>query len=110
MRIKCLSFVHPFLEQFQVIIKDELWNIDENQDFVRPYVYYPNPVQDKLHLQFSPDVTPKQIELHDLQGRLLRIQRDSMESIDVEGLPSGTYTMRVILEDGKSFVDKILKR
>ena len=76
---------------------------------IRPYTYYPNPIQDELHLQFSPDVTPIQIELYDLQGRLVRSQRNGLESINLEGLASGTYTMRITLEGGKVFSDKVIK-
>ena len=92
-----------------VIIKDELWNVDENQDFVRPYAYYPNPVQDRLHLQYSPDVQPKQIELYDLQGRLVRSQGNAFETFDLGQLPAGTYTLRVAMEDGQVFSDKVVK-
>ena len=81
----------------------------ELEDFVRPYAYYPNPAQDELHLQYSPDVTPKQIELYDLQGRLVKMQRNALESLNLEGLASGAYTMRVTLENGKVFSDKVVK-
>ena len=76
---------------------------------IRPYAYWPNPAQDELHLQFSPDVTPTQIELYDLQGRLVKTQRNGLESINLEGLASGTYTMRITLEGGKVFSDKVIK-
>ncbi|MBR3491776.1 MAG: T9SS type A sorting domain-containing protein [Bacteroidales bacterium] len=96
-------------ELFFLVFDDEGWSVSESGITPRPYSYWPNPVQNELHLQYSPDVTPTSIELYDLQGRLLHIQCNGMESIDVEGLPSGTYTMRVIMEDGKTFVEKILK-
>lgn len=92
-----------------VIIKDELWNVPENQDFIRPYTYYPNPAQSKLYLNYSPDVQPARIELYDLQGRTVRSQHKGLESLNMEGLPSGVYTMRVTLEDGKVFSDKVVK-
>lgn len=76
---------------------------------LRPYTYYPNPAQDELHLQFSPDIKPTQIELYDLQGRLVRMQRKGLESLNMEGLASGAYTMRVTLEGGKVFSDKVIK-
>ena len=83
--------------------------IPEMEEFVRPYAYYPNPAQNELHLNYSPDVTPSQIELYDIQGRLVRSQRNGLESINLEGLPAGTYTMRVTLEGGKVFSDKVVK-
>ena len=83
--------------------------VNEGDIEVRPYCFYPNPVQDLIHMQFSPDVQPKQIELYDLQGRLVRTQSKAFESIDMSQLPSGTYTMRVTLEDGKTYSDKVVK-
>ena len=75
----------------------------------RPYTYWPNPVHDNLRLQFSPDVQPKQIDFFDLQSRLVRTQSKAFESIDMSQLPTGTYTMRVTLEDGKTYADKVVK-
>ena len=98
------------LRHFGSIIKDELWDVDENQDFIRPYACFPNPVEYELHLTFSPDVTPMQIELYDLQGRLVRAQKNGLESLNMSNLPSGTYTMRVKMEDGKVFSDKIVNK
>jgi len=76
---------------------------------VRSYACYPNPAKNTLHLQYSPDVTPKQIELYDLQGRLVRSQRNDLESFDMEGLASGTYTLRVTMVGGQTFSDKVVK-
>lgn len=83
--------------------------VNEGGIEVRPYCFYPNPTQDMLRMQFSPDVQPKQIELFDLQGRLVRTQRSNFERIDMSQLPTGTYTMRVTLEDGKTYADKVVK-
>ena len=76
---------------------------------VRPYTYYPNPVKEQLLMQFSPDVQPAQVELYDLQGRLVRTRSKAFESIDLSQLPAGTYTMRVTLEDGETYTDKVVK-
>ncbi len=84
-------------------------SVSEKESFVRPYAFYPNPVKEQLLMQFSPDVQPAQIELYDLQGRLVRSQSKAFESIDMSQLPVGTYTMRVTLEDGKTYSDKVVK-
>ena len=76
---------------------------------VRPYTYYPNPAQDQLHLQYSPDVKPAQIELYDMQGRLVKMQRNGLESLNLQGLSACTYTMRITMENGKVFSDKVVK-
>ena len=75
----------------------------------RPYTFAPNPVKDRLYMEFSPDVQPVQIELYDLQGRLVVSQRNGLGNVDMSRLPAGTYMMRVTLEDGKTFVDKVVK-
>lgn len=79
------------------------------QENIRPYAYWPNPVQDQLHLQHSPDVMLAQIELYDLQGRLLRSQSKGFENIDLQGLAAGQYVMKVTMADGKVFSDKVVK-
>ena len=96
-------------EVFFLIVNDDYDGLEEQGIIVRPYAYYPNPVRDELHLQFSPDVTPTQIELYDLQGRLVRTQKNGLERLEMNGLPAGTYTMRVTLEGGKVFADKVVK-
>ena len=83
--------------------------VNEGGIEVRPYTFYPNPAKDQLHMQFSPDVQPKQIEFFDLQGRLVRAQSKAFESIDMSQLPAGNYTLRVTLEDGETYTDKVVK-
>ena len=83
--------------------------IPEAEAFLRPYLFYPNPTQDQLHLQYSPDVKPARIELYDLQGRLVRSQSHGLESVEMQGLSAGQYLMKVTLEDGKVFTDKVVK-
>lgn len=82
----------------EIIVKD-----------LRPYSLYPNPTQGELRLQYSPDAEPSQIELHDLQGRLVHSQRGSLQSLNISQLPAGIYTMRVTMKDGTTFVDKVVK-
>ena len=77
---------------------------------MRPYRLYPNPVGDQLHLQFSPDITPTGIELIDLQGRLVSSQSDQLETVGMEGLPAGVYTLRVTLSNGTVYSDKVVKQ
>ena len=104
------SEMTPYDGLFFFFLTDEgLTTIQEGNIDIRPYAYYPNPTQDKLHLQYSPDVQPKQVELYDLQGRLVRSQSQGLESLDMQGLASGQYLMKVTLQDGKSFTDKVVK-
>jgi hypothetical protein len=94
---------------FALFINNEYNALEEHGITVRPYLFYPNPAQDRLHLQYSPDVKPMQVELYDLQSRLVRTQSKELESVDMQGLAPGQYLMKVTLEDGKSFTDKVVK-
>ena len=93
-----------------VIVHDDYDNAVEHREVtIRPYLFFPNPAQDQLHLQYSPDVKPTQIEIYNLQGRLVRTQSNGLESLNLQGLSAGTYTMRVTLESGKVFTDNVIK-
>ena len=76
---------------------------------VRPYAFYPNPAQSQLHLEYSPDVAPAKVELYDLQGRLVHVQNKGLENVNLQGLPSGQYLLKVTLADGNSYTDKVVK-
>jgi hypothetical protein len=67
-------------------------------------------VVDKLNVHYSPDVKPVKVEVLDLQGRLLGAQKGSLESIDMQNLPTGTYTINMTLDNGKTYSDKIVKQ
>jgi len=96
-------------EVYFLILTDECWGISETEAFVRPYTYYPNPAQDQLHLQYSPDIQPTQVELYDLQGHLVRSQSNGLENVSLQGLSAGQYLMKVTLESGKVFAEKVIK-
>ena len=100
---------HIPLQLFFLFFHEDGVSASETAVRVRPYLFWPNPIQDILHLHYSPDVKPKQIELYDIQGRLVRSQRTGLESLNLQGLAAGTYTMRVTLEGGKVFSDKVVK-
>ena len=106
-RIPNQHMVNVFVLKF---FADGSLSVPEMQEFVRPYTCYPNPTHDMLHLQYSPDVQPAHIEIYDLQGRLVRSQHKGLERLSMEGLPSGTYTMRVTMQDGNTFSDKVVKQ
>ena len=93
-----------------MLVDDEYNEVSETDHCLRPYLCYPNPVEDHLTVHYSPDVKPLRVELLDLQGRLLGTQKSDLESIDMQNLPTGTYTMRVVLDNGKTYCDKIVKQ
>ena len=95
---------------FQFFVNDNgIESTPETGGVVRPYAFYPNPANDYLSLQYSPDVEPAQIELYDLQGRLVRSQGSGLERLSLQGLAPGQYVMKVTMTDGTSFSDKVVK-
>ena len=83
--------------------------VSEGDVIVHPYTLYPNPAQSQLRMALSPDVQPSLVELYDLQGRRILSQGNAFERIDMSRLPVGIYTLRVTLQDGQVFSDKVVK-
>ena len=76
-----------------------------------PFLCYPNPASSTLHMDISPDVIDQmsEISLYDVSGRLVKTQQSGFGSIDISGLATGMYVMKVTLDDGKVFEEKIVK-
>lgn len=93
------------------ITSDGYCSIKDNEEpLLKPYAFFPNPVDDQLHMEFSPDVQPRIMELYDIQGRLVRSQSKGLERIDMSELPTGTYTLRIVMEDGTAYSEKVVKQ
>ena len=80
----------------EIIVKDEM-------------AVYPNPVREQAHILYPASANPALVELYDLQGRLVRSQGNAFESFDMSQLPTGAYTLRVTMDDGQVFSDKVVK-
>lgn len=107
---RCWTEDHATAEVFAIkFFSDGSLSVPELNAHVRPYAYYPNPAKDQLHLQYSPDVQPACIELYDLQGRLVSKQSQGLDNIELQGLTAGQYLMKVTMEDGKTYTDKVVK-
>ena len=95
---------------FMMLVDDEGVGVPETADIFRPYCFYPNPVNDQLQIHYSPDVVPRQTELYDVLGRLVGTQSNNLESIDMSNLSTGTYTLRILMADGTTFSEKVVKQ
>jgi len=69
--------------------------------------FYPNPVEDILHIETTETV--RQIEIFNLQGALVMTVEGNTTAIDVSNLPAGTFMIRFITETGVS-TQRFVKR
>ena len=70
-----------------------------------------NPVGDKLQIHAMGNVKlPKQICIRDLQGKsLLNIEHYISEDIDMSRIAPGIYFLEMLLEDGRSITQRIIR-
>lgn len=67
--------------------------------------FYPNPVRDKLILDTDNEI--KQVEILNLMGENVLIIKNNSKSIDISGLNSGLYLVRVKTSENKQITEKI---
>ena len=83
-------------------------NINNQNSF---YKIYPVPVAQNLSIEIMNESKVERIELFDLQGKLLSTQNSEGKkfSLDVHSLISGTYLLKLVYDDGKIDLEKIIK-
>jgi len=74
---------------------------------------YPNPTQDFFFIEVpSNELVPEQISLHDVHGKVVMqnkyTQQGNLLRIDANNLVSGTYFVRIYLEDGYTLAKRII--
>ncbi|MCQ2317618.1 MAG: T9SS type A sorting domain-containing protein [Bacteroidales bacterium] len=75
-----------------------------------PVLVYPNPAANSLKINVSGSAEIESVSLYDISGRLVKAQQSGFGSIDISGLATGMYVMKVTLDDGKVFEEKIVKK
>jgi len=70
---------------------------------------YPNPTTDILYIQNNKNEIQK-IELYDVAGKLVYIDKSGKQSIDLKNLTSGNYILKIYDEQNKSTTHKIIKK
>lgn len=65
---------------------------------------YPNPADEILNIQWQSDFEPAQLQLMDATGRIVVSKRatQSLEQLDLHGIPSGYYMLNIIGADSKT--------
>ena len=92
-----------------VILHDDYDSTPEMTSNKRPFTLYPNPVKSQLSLRFDDGVEPESVELYNLAGCLVATRRNNIESIDMNTMSSGVYTLRITMKDGTSYHEKVIK-
>jgi uncharacterized delta-60 repeat protein len=68
-------------------------------DTEKPFVIYPNPAQEVLHLQTNNFTSIKAIKIYDLQGKV--VLQDTNETINISNLSKGLYIIKITNENGE---------
>ena len=89
----------------QKSLTDDVAEID---DANCQYELYPNPVDDRLVLKFADDHKCENVTVCSIDGRMLKSQDSDFENIDVSALTRGVYFVRIRLQEGSVFTEKIV--
>ena len=81
--------------------------VGENS-FANEIFVCPNPAKDLLNINFADDNECQSVEIYSLDGRLLISQNDIFETINIANLTPGLYLIKVRMNDGKEFSEKIV--
>ena len=92
-----------------VILHDDYDALPETIGAAKPFSLYPNPVKNQLNLRFDDGVEPESVELFNLAGCLVATRRNNIQSIDMNKMSSGVYTLRVTMKDGTNYHEKVIK-
>ncbi|MDO5343218.1 MAG: T9SS type A sorting domain-containing protein [Bacteroidia bacterium] len=84
-------------------------DVDESYVSENAVNVYPNPASGSISVSVNSGAEIGSVSLHDVSGRLVKAQQSGFGSIDISGLATGMYVMKVTLDDGKVFEEKIVK-
>ena len=90
------------------ILQHDGTSVAENTSMFRPYSFYPNPADDNINIRFSPDINCEKVEIYGIDGKLYHEQNFNMENINVSNLSNGIYMMKVTLDNGNTYTEKVV--
>ena len=82
----------------------EFWDVEENGDNVSGKLH-PNPTTGLVRIEGEKAI---EVRVYNTLGQLVKTVQNTNE-VSLEGLPQGVYLLRVTLEGGKVFSDKVVK-
>ena len=87
---------------------DNVGEIEDNKNVVGLEIH-PNPARDILNISFADDSECQSVEIYAIDGRLLKTQIDNFDKINIADLTSGLYLIKVRMNDGAEFTERIDK-
>jgi uncharacterized delta-60 repeat protein len=69
---------------------------------------YPNPAREELNINTTNDITISEIEITDVNGRLILIQKNNLNKINIDNLKQGIYFIK-IKTTSIDFIEKFIK-
>ena len=83
-------------------------DVAEIDGFNRQYELYPNPADDRLVLKLADEHKCENVAIYSIDGRMLKSQDSDFDNIDVSALTRGVYFVRIRLQEGSVFSEKIV--
>ena len=90
------------------VVFNEYFSTSEIAVSTKPFLCYPNPAKDLVHIEFSENSDCQSIEIYSIDGRLLKSQNNNLDKINIANLTSGLYLIKLRMSDGKEFSEKIV--
>lgn len=70
---------------------------------------YPNPLENVINIGLANYEKCQLVEIYTLDGRLLQSQSSDFERVDMSGLNTGVYLLKLRMSDGKEYSQRIVK-
>lgn len=83
----------------------EILSVEEQECGLGSFTFHPNPTEGMLRIEGE---KAAKMQVYNPLGQLVKTVQNANE-VSLEGLPQGVYLLRVTLEGGKVFSDKVVK-
>ena len=86
-------------------------DVPENNEETSFCSVYPNPVNDCIRIELSDNASCQSVSIYSIDGRLVETfpETSPQTTIDISGLTTGIYIMKVRLSDGRDYAERIIK-